>query len=313
MSDFWQSQIVLITGANGFIGKHLVKYLKEKGANLYAPHSHQYNLVKSDEIDDMFRAYKSANMVIHLGAYVGGIGSNKKRPADFLYINNLMNTLVLDGAFAGGIPKFVGIGSVCAYPAVPPHIPFVEDDIWDGYPEPTNAPYGLTKRMLLAQSQAYRAQYGYNAIHLIPTNMYGEGDNFDPETSHVIPALIRKFVEAKETNAPFVEVWGTGTATREFLYVDDAVRAIALAAEHYNSGEPVNIGSGSEIGISNLAWMVARLVGYDGEIRYDASKPDGQKRRALDNSRARAEFGFYASTPLETGLKRTIEWYMNNR
>jgi GDP-L-fucose synthase len=248
-------------------------------------------------------------MVIHLAASVGGIGANRRHPGSFFYNSLMMGTLMLEYARRANVPKFVGIGTICAYPKHTP-VPFREDNLWNGYPEETNAPYGLAKKMLLVQGQAYRQEYGYNSIHLMPTNLYGPGDNFDPETSHVIPALIRKCLAAKQNGEPYVEIWGDGTPTREFLYVKDAAEGILLAAEHYNGAEPVNLGSGMEISIRDLAALIAELVGFKGEFRYDTSKPNGQPRRQLDVSRAREAFGFSAQTSFRDGLRETVAWYL---
>jgi GDP-L-fucose synthase len=252
------------------------------------------------------------DVVIHLAARVGGIGANRAHPADFFYDNLMMGAQLMHESWRAGIDKFVAVGTVCAYPKHTP-VPFRESDLWDGYPEETNAPYGLAKKMLLVQAQAYRAQYGFNAIYLLPVNLYGPGDNFDPADSHVIPALIRKIVEAKERNVPAVDVWGTGRATREFLYVGDAARGIVSAAERYDGSEPVNIGSGMEISIRELAGLIARIVGYDGQLAFDSTKPDGQPRRCLDTSRAEEWFGFRAETEFASGLQHTVEWYLANR
>jgi GDP-L-fucose synthase len=251
-------------------------------------------------------------VVIHLAALVGGIGANRARPAEFFYVNLMMGTQLMHAAWKRGIGKFVAIGTICAYPKFTP-IPFKEENLWDGYPEETNAPYGLAKKMLLVQAQSYRQQYGYNAVFLLPVNLYGPRDNFDLETSHVIPALIRKFVEAKECGQDQVVLWGDGSPTREFLYVEDAAEGVLLAAERYNGSEPVNLGSGFEIQIRDLANLIAGLTGYQGEIVWDTSKPNGQPRRALDVSRAEKFFGFRARTPFEEGLKRTIDWYLEKR
>jgi GDP-L-fucose synthase len=263
-------------------------------------------------LDDVIRLYEDTRpaLVIHLASVVGGIGANRARPAEFFYDNLIMGAQLLDQAWRFGVPKFVAIGTVCAYPKFAP-VPFREDDLWNGYPEETNAPYGLAKKMLLVQSQAYREQYAYNSIFLLPVNLYGPGDNFDPGTSHVIPALIRKCVEAVEHRSDRIEVWGDGTATREFLYVDDAVEGILLASERYNSSEPVNLGSGEEISIADLVGRVASLTGFTGRIVWDRSKPNGQPRRRLDTSRATERFGFQARTAFDEGLKQAVAWYVN--
>jgi GDP-L-fucose synthase len=259
------------------------------------------------------RLYRDAkpDLVIHLAAVVGGIGANRAHPGRFFYDNVIMGIETLEQARLAGVAKFVGVGTICSYPKITP-VPFHEDDLWNGYPEETNAPYGIAKKMLLVQSQAYRAEYGYNAIHLLPVNLYGPGDNFDPESSHVIPALIRKMTEALASGAREVTLWGDGTPTREFLYVDDAAEAILLASERYDRGEPVNIGSGAEIRIADLAKEVAKAVGFSGEIRWDSTKPNGQPRRSLDTSRAAATFGFRAHTEFSAGLRETVAWYRAN-
>jgi GDP-L-fucose synthase len=251
-------------------------------------------------------------IVIHLAALAGGIGANRARPADFFYINLMMGVQLMHEAWKRGVDKFVAIGTICAYPKFTP-LPFKEENLWSGYPEETNAPYGLAKKMLLVQAQAYREQYGFNAIYLLPVNLYGPRDNFNLETSHVIPALVRKCIEAQDHDQPNVELWGDGSPTREFLYVEDAAEGILLAAERYNGSEPVNLGSGNEISIKGLANLITRLTGFQGELVWDASKPNGQPRRALDVSRAEQFFGFRAQTPFEEGLRRTIEWYRKNR
>ena len=309
---FWDQQRVLVTGGNGFLGRHLVDRLRTLGcASIAAPPRAEYDLRSLDAVIRLY-ADTRPTVVIHLASVVGGIGANRARPAEFFYDNLVMGTQLLDQAWRVGVPKFVAIGTVCAYPKFAP-VPFREDDLWNGYPEETNAPYGLAKKMLLVQSQAYRHQYGYNSIFLLPVNLYGPGDNFDPGTSHVIPALIRKCVEAVEQGADRIEVWGDGTPTREFLYVEDAVEAILLASERYNSSEPVNIGSGEERSIADLATRVASCAGFTGRIEWDPSKPNGQPRRKLDTSRARERFGFDAHTRFDEGLKRTVAWYVATR
>ena len=252
------------------------------------------------------------DLIIHLAAVVGGIGANRENPGRFFYENAIMGIELMEHARLASVSKFVAIGTICSYPKFTP-VPFREDDLWNGYPEETNAPYGLAKKMLLVQAQAYRAQYGFDAIHLMPVNLYGPGDNFDPASSHVIPALIKKCVDAREQGADHIDVWGTGSASREFLYVDDAAEAIALAAERYDGAEPVNLGVGREISIRDLTELIAPLTGFEGEIRWDATKPDGQPRRALDTTRARERFGFAAQTSFEEGLRRTVEWYEATR
>jgi GDP-L-fucose synthase len=309
----WNAQRLIVTGGAGFVGTHLVEHLKTLGvADLFVPRSRDYDLRQAEQIKRLFADHPDTTMVIHLAATVGGIGANREHPGTFSYDNLVMGTELLQQARLSGVEKFVGIGTICSYPKFTP-VPFREDDLWNGYPEETNAPYGLAKKMLLVQSQAYRAEFGYNAIHLMPTNLYGPGDNFDLQSSHVIPALIRKMIEAQEAGRDYVVLWGDGSATREFLYVKDAARGIALAAARYNSGEPVNLGSGMEISIKDLAELIAELVGFEGELRWDTSKPNGQPRRCLDVSRAEREFGFRAQTAFRDGLQETIAWYRGQR
>ncbi len=306
----WGSQRIIVTGGAGFLGSHLVAHLRERGAGeIIVPRKRDYDLRHEEAVMRLYGDNPSATMVIHLAATVGGIGINREHPGSFFYDSLMMGTLVLEHARRAGIAKFVGVGTICSYPKVPPHIPFVEDDLWSGYPEETNAPYGLAKKMLLVQSQAYRAEYGYNAIHLMPTNLYGTGDNFDPTSSHVIPDLIRKMIDAVEAGRDEVTLWGDGSPTREFLYVKDAAQGIALAAAHYDSPEPVNLGSSFEISIRDLATVIAEEVGFTGTIRWDTSKPNGQPRRKLDVSRAEREFGFRATTSFRDGLRESIAWY----
>jgi GDP-L-fucose synthase len=291
------------------VGRHLVEQLRSQSANeLIVPRSRDYDLRTGEAVERLFADHPDTTMVIHLAATVGGIGANRKNPGTFMYDNMMMCTQLLESARLHGVAKFVGIGTICSYPKYTP-IPFHEDDLWSGYPEETNAPYGLAKKMLLVQSQAYRAEFGYNAIHIMPTNLYGPGDNFDLESSHVIPALIRKMLDAQASGRDTVTLWGDGSPTREFLYVGDAAEGIALAAERYNGAEPVNLGSGSEISIRALAETIARVVSFDGQIEWDTSKPNGQPRRCLDVSRAEREFGFHAHTPFDVGLTETIAWY----
>ncbi|OGO57258.1 MAG: GDP-fucose synthetase, partial [Chloroflexi bacterium RBG_16_72_14] len=285
---------------------------RESGVtDVVVPRSADYDLRERDAVRRLL-ADARPEVVIHLAAVVGGIGANRANPGRFFYENAIMGIELMEQSRLAGVAKFVGVGTVCSYPKFTP-VPFREDDIWNGYPEETNAPYGLAKKMLLVQGQAYRAQYGFDAIHLVPVNLYGPGDNFDPASSHVIPALIRKCLEARDRGDAFVEVWGTGAASREFLYVDDAAEGIALATERYDGDEPVNLGVGHEITIRELVETIARLSGFEGEIRWDATKPDGQPRRALDTSRARERFGFVAHTSFEDGLRRTIAWYEGHR
>jgi GDP-L-fucose synthase len=308
---FWASHRVLVTGGHGFLGRRVVAQLRARGcAHVAAPRSAEYDLRRLEHIERVYDTVQPT-IVLHLAAVVGGIGANRERPAQFFYDNLVMGVQLLDRAWRAGIPKFVAIGTVCAYPKFAP-VPFSEDDLWSGYPEETNAPYGLAKKMLLVQSQAYREQYGYNSIFLLPVNLYGPGDNFDPRSSHVIPALIRKCVEAVERGDSSIEVWGDGTPTREFLYVDDAVEGILLAAEKYNSSDPVNLGSGVEIAIADLVQKVAAAAGFTGRIVFDASKPNGQPRRQLDTRRAEERFGFRARTSFDDGLKATVAWYLDS-
>ena len=312
MTSFWAGRRVMVTGGAGFLGRAVVARLQTAGAtDIFAPRSGEYDLRTRDGIDRAL-ADGRPDLVIHLAAVVGGIGANRENPGRFFYENAILGIQLMEQARLAGVSKFVQIGTVCSYPKFTP-VPFREDDLWNGYPEETNAPYGLAKKMLLVQGQAYRAQYGFNVIHLIPVNLYGPGDNFDPASSHVIPALIKKCVDAREARADHIDVWGTGSASREFLYVDDAAEGIALAAERYDGADPVNLGVGHEITIRELVGLVARLTGFVGELRWDATKPDGQPRRALDTSRARARFGFVAHTTFEDGLRRTIDWYEAHR
>ncbi len=310
--DFWKNKKVCVTGGAGFLGKMVQKHLREHGAeNIFVPVFDKYDLVKGEDIDRMYDDSKP-DLVIHLAAHVGGIGANRLKPAEFFYDNLMMGVQLIHKAWQRGIPKFVALGTVCAYPKFTP-VPFKEEDIWNGYPEETNAPYGLAKKMLLVQSQAYRQQYGYNSIFLLPVNLYGPGDNFNPASSHVIPALIRKCIESQENGDQIIEAWGDGSPTREFLYVEDAAEGIVLAAEHYDGSEPVNIGSGYEISIKDLTEKIAALTGFSGEIRWDASKPNGQPRRGLDCQKAEKYFGFKAQTGFDEGLKKTIDWYREAR
>jgi GDP-L-fucose synthase len=299
-----------VTGGAGFLGREVCQALQGYGpAPIFVPRSREFDLRRRGDIQRMFRAARP-EVVVHLAAVVGGIGANRENPGRFFYDNAIMGIELMEEARLAGVDKFVLIGSICAYPKFTP-APFREDDLWNGYPEETNAPYGLAKKMLLVQAQAYRQQYGLNAITLLPVNLYGPGDNFDPASSHVIPALVRKAIEARDAGRQSIEAWGTGTATREFLFVRDAALAIAAAAEKYNQAEPVNVGSGQEISIRDLANTICRLCNYRGDVRWNANQPDGQLRRCLDTSRAWQEFGFRAETSLETGLRETIEWYQN--
>src|SRR3989338_7459477 len=302
---------IVVTGGAGFLGSIVVEKLRQRGCkDLFVPRSEKYNLVASEAVKRIYRDFKP-DLVIHLAAKVGGIGANLENPGSFFYENLMMGAQLMEEGRRFGIEKFVAVGTICSYPKFAP-VPFREEDLWMGYPEETNAPYGLAKKMLLVQSLAYRQQYGFCSIVLFPVNLYGPGDNFEPKSSHVIPALIRKCLEAKTEGAPAVTVWGTGTPTREFLYVEDAAEGVLLAAEQYDKSEPVNLGTGFEISIQELADCIARLTGFSGKIIWDASKPDGQPRRCLDTSKAYKEFGFKASTSFEEGLKRTIEWFQRN-
>jgi GDP-L-fucose synthase len=308
MTGYWQGKKVVVTGGAGFLGSYVVRKLKAQGAaEVVLPRKRDYDLTQLAAVQALYAETKP-DMVIHLAAKVGGIGANRLHPAEFFYDNLMMGVQLLHEAWKADIEKFVAIGTVCAYPKMTP-VPFHEDDLWNGYPEETNAPYGLAKKMLLVQSDSYRQEYGYNSIFLLPVNLYGPEDNFDPESSHVIPALIKKCVEAKRQGDSEIVAWGDGTPTREFLYVEDAAEGILLAAEHYNKSDPVNLGSAFEISIKDLLETIARLTGFEGQIVWDTSKPNGQPRRKLDTSRAEAEFGFKSKTSFEDGLRRTIEWY----
>lgn len=310
--SFWQNRRVCVTGGAGFLGSFVTEKLRQRGANeIFIPRYPQYDLVQPQDVERLLDDARP-DVIIHLAAHVGGIGANRLHPAEFFYDNLMMGVQLMHQAWKRGVEKFVAIGTVCAYPKYTP-VPFREDDLWNGYPEETNAPYGLAKKMLLVQAQAYRQQYGFNAIFLLPVNLYGPRDNFDLESSHVIPALIRKCIEAQESGQETVEVWGDGSPTREFLYVEDAAEGILLAAERYNGADPVNLGSGFEISIRDLAELIRRLTGFEGKLVWDTSKPNGQPRRALDISRAERYFGFRAKTDFEEGLRRTIEWYRQNR
>jgi len=307
-NEFWSDKRICVTGGAGFLGSFVVQKLQERGAaEVFVPRSADYDLVQPEAVRQLL-ADARPDLVIHLAARVGGIGANRAAPAEFFYDNLMMGAQLFHESWKTAVAKFVAIGTVCAYPKFTP-VPFHEDDLWDGYPEETNAPYGLAKKMLLVQSQAYRQQYGYNSIFLLPVNLYGPGDNFDLETSHVIPALIRKCLEARERGDDKIVAWGDGSPTREFLYVEDAAEGILLASERYNKSDPVNVGSGFEISIKRLLETIARLTGFEGEIVWDTTKPNGQPRRALDTERAWQEFGFRATTDFETGLRHTIEWY----
>lgn len=303
---------VLVTGGAGFLGRHVCRALEESAPErVIAPRSAEFDLRDAAAIERLFDDTEP-QIVIHLAAVVGGIGANQANPGRFFYDNAIMGIQLMETARRRGVDKYVQLGTICSYPKFTP-VPFCESDLWNGYPEETNAPYGLAKKMLLVQAQAYRQQYGFHAVTLLPVNLYGPGDNFDLQTSHVIPALIRKAIEARDAGLPFLEAWGTGAASREFLFVRDAARAIVLAAERYDKADPVNIGSGQEITIRELTGLICDLCAFKGEIRWDASKPDGQPRRCLDTARAKAEFGFTASTPFREGLAETIAWYERQR
>ena len=307
-ADFWTDRRVVVTGGAGFLGSHLVARLRALGATeIVVPRSAEYDLTQMEAVRALLSDARP-DLVIHLAARVGGIGANRAHPAEFFYDNLMMGAQLLHESWRSGVAKFVAIGTVCAYPKYTP-VPFREDDLWNGYPEETNAPYGLAKKMLLVQAQAYRAQYGFDSIFLLPVNLYGPGDNFDPSSSHVIPALIKKCVEARQRGDDHIVVWGDGSPTREFLYVEDAAEGIALAAERYEGSEPVNLGSSYEISIRELVAQIARATGFEGRIEWDSTKPNGQPRRKLDTSRAEREFGFRATTSFEVGLRRTVEWY----
>jgi GDP-L-fucose synthase len=310
MTDLTSKRVV-VTGGSGFLGRHVAATLGEQGAMVLVPRKAQYDLTRAADVERMY-AELAPDIVIHLAAVVGGIGANRDSPGRFFFENVMLGALTMECAHRSGVEKFVGIGTICAYPRLAP-VPFLERDLWNGYPEETNAPYGIAKKMLLVQGQAYRQEYGFNAIHLLPVNLYGPHDNFDPTTSHVIPALIRKCIDAVEAGAPEVVCWGTGNATREFLFVEDCARAIVLATERYDDPEPVNLGAGFEIGIRELAELIAEQTGFKGTLVFDRSKPDGQPRRMLDVSRAEKRFGFKATTDFRAGLRRTIEWYRAQR
>lgn len=312
MTSFFSNKRVVVTGGAGFLGSVVVAQLRQQGCrDIWVPRSQDYDLVQMDAVR---RLYDDAapDIVLHLAARVGGIGANQANAGRFFYDNLMMGTQLMEVGRQRGLEKFVALATICAYPKYTP-VPFREDDLWSGYPEETNAPYGLAKKMMLVQAQAYRQQYGFNAIVLFPVNLYGPGDNFDMQTSHVIPALIRKCVEAQAKDEPRVVLWGDGSPSREFLYVDDAARAILMAAEHYNGHEPVNIGTGEEITIQNLAHLIADEVGYKGELVWDTGKPNGQPRRCLDTTRAKQLFGFEAEYSLNDGIKETVSWFYEHR
>jgi len=312
MNSFWTEKHVVVTGGAGFLGSFVVEQLRAKGCkNIVIPRSTDYDLVQMDAVKQLYSDAKP-DLVIHLAARVGGIGANQANPGRFFYDNLMMGTQLIEVGRQVGLKKFVALGTICAYPKFAP-IPFKEDDIWNGYPEETNAPYGLAKKMMLAQSQAYRQQYGFNSIVLFPVNLYGPRDNFDLKTSHVIPALIRKFAEAKDLKKDHVELWGDGSPSREFLYVEDAAEGILLAAELYNDSLPVNLGTGEEVAIRDLAELIAKEVGFAGPIKWDTTKPNGQPRRCLDVTRAKELFGFQSRHRLREGLKKTVQWFHDNR
>lgn len=307
-----ENRRILVTGGAGFLGNHVVEKLTEMGCKeVFVPRSRNYDLVKIEAVERLYRDARP-DVVIHLAARVGGIGANMANPGSFFYDNLMMGVQMMEQGRLCGVEKFVAIGTICAYPKFTP-VPFKEDDLWNGYPEETNAPYGLAKKMLLVQAQAYRQQYGFNSIYLLPVNLYGPGDSFDPASSHVIPALIKKVFDAKEEKQKSIVVWGTGKTTREFLYVADAAEGIVLATEKYEKSAPVNLGAGLEISIEDLVELICDLTGFDGEIEWDISKPNGQPRRRLDTTRAECEFGFKVKTDLREGLKKTIEWYRSSR
>jgi len=310
--SFWDNKKFLVTGGAGFLGSYVVEKLKDRGVkdeDIIVPRSKDMDL---RIMDNCYKVCENVDVVIHLAANVGGIGFNRAYPGSLFYDNAIMGIQLMEAARQTGVEKFVALGTVCAYPKFTP-VPFKEEDLWNGYPEDTNAPYGLAKKMLLVQSQAYRQQYDFNSIFLLPVNLYGIGDNFDEESSHVIPALIRKFIDAKENGAKEVEVWGSGVASREFLYVEDAAEGILLATEKYNKSEPINLGAGFEIKISDLVELISKITGYTGKIVWDDSKPDGQPRRCLVVSKAESEFEFKAKVKFEEGLRNTIDWYMQHK
>jgi len=310
--SFWEDKRVIVTGGTGFLGSYVIEKLKERGCkNIFIPRSKEYDFTKEKNVIKLYQDYP-ADIVIHLAAVVGGIGANRENPGKFYYDNLIMGAMLMEYARQYKVGKFVALGTICAYPKFTP-VPFKEEDLWNGYPEETNAPYGLAKKMMLVQSQAYRAQYGFDSIFLLPLNLYGPKDNFNPKSSHVIPALIKKYVEAVREGKDEVVCWGTGKPTRGFLYVEDAAEGILLAAEKYDKSDPVNLGTDLEISIKDLTELIARLVGFEGKIKWDTSKPDGQPRRRLNTSRAEREFGFKAKMDFEEGLKRTIEWYRGNK
>jgi GDP-L-fucose synthase len=312
MSEFFKDRRIVVTGGAGFLGGYIIDGLQKRGCkNILVPKIEDYNLVNLSDVVRMYDDMKP-DIVIHLAAVVGGIGANRQHPGKFFYENLMMGVQLIDQARLRNLEKFVAIGTVCSYPKFTP-VPFKEDDLWNGYPEETNAPYGLAKKMLLVQSQSYRTEYGFNSIFLVPVNLYGPGDNFNPDSSHVIPALIKKCVDAIDAGDDHIVCWGTGKASREFIYVDDAAEGILLATERYNGPQPVNIGAGFEITIKDLVDKIVKLTGFKSQIRWDSSSPDGQPRRRLDVSRAKQLFGFEAKMTFDEGLKRTIDWFLKNR
>lgn len=311
-SNFWRSKRVVVTGGAGFLGSFVVEQLnRHDPAEIFVPRRKDYDLRELGAVRAMLQDAKP-DLIIHLAASVGGIGANREHPADFFYDNLMMGAQLIHESWRAGVEKVLVTGTVCSYPKFTP-VPFTEDDLWIGFPEETNAPYGIAKKALLVQSMAYRDQYHFNSIQVLPTNLYGPRDNFDPQSSHVIPALIRKCLEAKDEGRPYITAWGDGSPTREFLYVEDAAKGLLLAAEHYNNSEPINLGSGLEISIKDLLEKIADMTGFEGEIRWDTTKPNGQPRRALDTSRAKEAFGFEASTNFDEGLRRTIDWWQEHR
>jgi len=307
-AEFWSERRVLVTGGAGFLGSHLVDRLRSVGAGeIFIPRRHEYDLLERDAVRRLLADIRP-DIVLHLAAKAGGIGANQAKPAEFFFDNLMMGAQLMHECWLAGVAKFVAVGTVCSYPKITP-VPFREEDLWNGYPEETNAPYGLAKKMLLVQSQAYREQYGFNSVNLIPVNLYGPRDNFDLQTSHVIPALVRKCLEARESGEGRVTLWGDGSPTRDFLFAPDAAEGILLGAEALDTSEPVNLGSGKEIRIRDLAELIAELAGFEGKFDWDSSKPNGQPRRGLDTRKAKALFGFEAMTPFEEGLRQTIDWY----
>jgi GDP-L-fucose synthase len=311
VSDFWSNKRIIVTGGAGFLGSHVIDRLRKDGAvNVFVPRSSEYDLTREA---DVRRLYKDAepDVIIHLAAVVGGIGANRENPGRFFYENLMMGAILIEQARLFGTGKFVAIGTICSYPKFTP-VPFKEENLWDGYPEETNAPYGIAKKAMLVQLQGYREQYGFNGIYLLPVNLYGPGDNFDPRSSHVIPALIKKCIDARKSGDGEIVVWGTGKATREFLYVEDAAEGVLLATKRFNGPEPVNLGAGFEISIKDLVHKIVELTGFGGDIVWDTTKPDGQPRRMLDTARAEKFFGFRAKTDFDTGLRNTVDWYLRH-